>query len=64
MQVKDVCNEANNFHWNTSVSKCGIGIHNRDHYGKLVCNNETKCDKDELAKERAMCYIVTTDLIF
>ena len=29
-----------------------------------VCNNETKCDKSEPAKEHAMCYIVTSDFIF
>ena len=40
-----VCNGANVSHWNTFVSKCDIGFHNRDHCGKWVCNHETKCDK-------------------
>ena len=48
-------------HLNQNVTKC---FHNRVHCGKRVCNNETKCDKSEPAKERAMCYIVTTDFIF
>ena len=62
MHVEDVYNGANVSHWNTFVSEWGICSLNRNNCGKLVCNNETKCDKNSGRPKNVQCVTLSQQI--